>query len=110
MNFARQMLIVLLAVLLSGCATLDRSSESRFEMVSDTSWRMWARTASNYAPDSERAEAIRMDWIQTYVEANGCRSFQVVDRRWTKEPTDSFMRTGLSSSVGALTYTGTCER
>lgn len=98
------------ALVVSGCATLDRSSVSRFEMVTDTSWKMWARTASNYAPDSERAEAIRMSWIQKYVEANGCKTYQIVDRRWTKEPTDNFMQSGFSSSVGELAYTGTCVR
>lgn len=113
MNATRRSMIVMVACFASalvGCATLDRSSESRFEMVTDTSWRLWARTASNYAPDSERAEAIRLGWIQKYTEANGCRSFKVTDRRWTKEPTDNFMRTGFSESMGALVYTGSCER
>lgn len=102
--------VACLAAALVGCATLDRSTESRFEMVTDSSWRLWARTSSNYAPDSERAEAIRMGWIRTYTEANDCRSFQVTDRRWTKEPTDNIVRTGFSQSMGALVYTGTCER
>lgn len=92
-----------------GSEASDRPSLSDFEMT-DTGWRMTAKTAANYAPDSESAEKTRLGWIKQYTEANGCKGFEVTSRCWTKDPTGNCVQTGFSESVGSLTYVGTCQR
>lgn len=96
-------------IVLAGCASIDRPVLSHFEMT-DSGWNMTAKTAANYAPDSESAEKARLGWIKQYTEANGCKGFEVISRRWTKEPTGNFVQTGFSESMGSLAYTGTCQR
>lgn len=105
--------LLLLICIATGCASVhrwDRNSMTKFEMTSSETWRMTVTTAANYPPQSEKAEAIRQNWILDHARANGCREVVVKDRVWTKQPTDTFSRTGFSDSVGTLSYTGTCLR
>ena len=101
---------------IGGCATvhkMDRGMMSKFEMLSPTEWRMTASTAASYPPESAKAEAIRKEWIEQYTKTNGCSSFTVSNRIWTKTPSDSVVASGFSKftdSVGTLLYTGTCDR
>lgn len=102
----------LLLVLLAGCATvhkMDRQMMTDFQMIAPGQWAMSATTAANYPVDSEKAEAIRIEWIGQHIRANGCTTFQVDSRNWTKTPTDNFMVTGASENVGKMYYKGTCQ-
>ena len=99
--------------LLTGCAAIhkiDRDVLTQFEMEADDTWRMTARTAANYPVESEKAEGIRMQWLDDHLRANGCRDHEVTERVWTKAPTDNFINTGFSKNVGVLVYHGTCIR
>lgn len=105
--------LILAALVLAGCATAhkwDRATMTRFEMTGADTWRMTATTAANYPPESEKAEAIRLGWIDQHAQANDCAAPEVTERRWTAMPTDSFSRTGTSKSVGTLIYEGRCAR
>lgn len=82
---------------------------TQFQLVEPGVWTMSAGTAANYPPESEKAESIRMGWIDQYVRANGCTTFEVESRSWTKTPTDNFLVTGPSESVGRVYYKGTCR-
>lgn len=102
----------LLLACVAGCATvhkMDRQMLTQFQMVEPGQWTMSAGTAANYPVDSEKAESIRLGWIDQYIRANGCTTFKVESRGWTKTPTDNFMVTGASDNVGRLYYKGTCQ-
>lgn len=103
----RTLLVLTAAVLLAGCSTvhrLDRSVMTEFRMVSPESWEMTVGTGINYPPDSEKAEAIRLQWIGEHAKANGCTSYAVASRQFTKSASS------FAESAGMLTYTGSCTR
>jgi len=80
-----------------------------FEMTSQKSWTMKVQTASNYKPNDEKAEKIRISWLAQFTHENKCPDFEITSRVWTKSPTDNFIQTGFSDSVGKLVYKGTCN-
>jgi hypothetical protein len=100
-------LSLLAAALVVGCSTvhrLDRASMTEFRMVDAGSWTMTVDTGVNYPPDSEKAEAIRLQWIGEHTAANGCVGYEVATRQFTKATNIA------AASAGSLTYTGRCTR
>lgn len=71
------------AALLTGCATVDRPQMSRFEPLTDTTFRFSARTdLLIYREDAPEAEAERMRWLQTYLADNKlCTAGYAIDSR-----------------------------
>lgn len=98
--------------LLAGCtfSSVERAATTEFEMVAENEWIMRAGTAANYKPDSTKAEATRLKWLSEYLASNNCPKYEISSRVWTKTPTDNFMKTGFSESVGTMIYKGTCKR
>lgn len=104
--------VAVLVLSLAACASVrkfDRDAMSRFAMTAPGAWTMTVTTAANYPIDSGKHEAIRLGWIEDHIRANGCTTFEVVDRQLTLAPTDRFTRTGWSDNVGTLAYSGTCR-
>jgi len=107
-----RLLIAVACLAISGCSTLrtmDRDLITRFSMTGPGHWEMTAGTAANYPIDSEKHEAIRLGWIEDYIRANGCTTFEVHERVVTRAPTDNVGRVGFSKNVGSIRYTGTCK-
>jgi len=103
----RKFSMIVMAAALAGCSTihsLDRNAMTRFEIKDNGDWTMAATTAANYPVDSEKAEAIRRNWISEHARANGCTGFEITSREWTKAVGS------ISESVGTLNYAGTCSR
>jgi len=96
-------------LLISSCASHDRMLMTDFEMTSQESWTMKVQTASNYKPNDEQAEEIRINWLTQFTQENKCSGFEITSRVWTKSPTDNFIQTGFSESVGKLVYKGICN-
>lgn len=81
----------MLAILLSGCA-LEEKSRADFERhdnsILRTSYQdesvlvFEARAGSAYPSDSESAEAVRMEWLQSWLDRQGlCRDgYEIVSR------------------------------
>lgn len=102
----------LLCLVLASCSsirTFDRDLMTRFAMSGPGQWEMTTTTAANYPIESEKHEAIRLGWIDDHIRANGCSSFEVTERLVTRAPTDNKLRTGGSTNVGTIRYTGTCR-
>lgn len=97
--------VAVAALMLTGCATLERNDDSKFLMLSDSQWSMEAMTRYYSKPENAEWEAKRMEWLRQYTTDNGCRSFTVTSRVWTRNP-GSFAPEG----TGRLLYLGTCVR
>lgn len=65
-------------IALAGCASIDRPVLSHFELT-DSGWNMTARTAANYAPDSESAEKARLGGSSNTPRPTGARGL-----RWSR--------------------------
>lgn len=101
-------LLLISALFITSCATIDRSTVSNFQMTSSNTWIFKAKTAINYKKDDPDHEKIRINWLNQYTSANNCPNYKITSRVWTKEPTDNFIRTGFSDDVGLLVYKGEC--
>ena len=97
--------MVALLVLVSGCATLDKSVMTRMEPIGqasngDAMLRFSAIADAAYPADSAEAEATRLAWLRQALAENGYggRPYTVVQRR-------AFLRSkGLLGSIQDVYY------
>lgn len=100
----------LLCLALVSCASvrdMDRGYLSQFAMTGPGQWEMTASAAARGA-HSEENEAKRRGWINDYIQANGCSTYEVTERRVTKAPPQRAML-GIKTDGDTIYYAGTCQ-
>jgi hypothetical protein len=101
--------LVIAALLLTGCAAIDRPELSRFEpdgtQEGQRAFRFYARADSLiYRVDTPEGEAARMRWLDSYIDENKfcARGYQIDSREIVT------ISTGLAN-VHDLFYKGRCK-
>ncbi len=68
--------------ILSSCSSFDRTLMSEFEPLPKKSFKFKSKSDLIYPEDSEGAEKIRMDWLETYLTDNNiCAGGYVIEER-----------------------------
>lgn len=106
---ANSRVLVAVMLVISGCSSIDRNLMSGFEPFTDDDggviFSYWADEATlTYPEDSPDAEAIRMQWLERYLELNELclDGYEIVERKAVAKTR------GIGGIAHRIVYKGHC--